>query len=59
MTRVFRYRTVALIGPWRDTPQAAMQDAMKAKQAAQDGGRDFGLRWLVPGSIELGLKITS
>lgn len=50
--RQFRYRTAALTGPWRDSHDSAMADAVRAKQAVierDDGGQ---ARWLVPGRIE-------
>lgn len=51
MTR-YRYRTPALTGRWRDTRQAAAEDAVRAKQAIADPGIEGGLHWLVPGEIE-------
>ncbi len=49
---LYRYRTSALVGPWRKTEREAVRDAVNASQAHQD--RRFGgvLRWLVPGEIE-------
>ncbi|MFN3945987.1 MAG: hypothetical protein ACK4K7_13770 [Allosphingosinicella sp.] len=47
--RKFRYRTRVLIGPWRDTPEQAMEDAVRARQAQPSDG---GPQWVVPGSIE-------
>jgi len=47
----FRYRTCVLIGPWRDTREQAMADAVHCDQARIDAsGED--IIWLVPGSIE-------
>lgn len=48
----FRYRTVALTGPWRDTRQEAMRDAAKAKQAVIDDEEPGSIEWIVPGRIE-------
>lgn len=49
----FRYRTATLLGPWRSTIEAAVADAVRAKQARRDeNGR--GWQWVVPGSIEEG-----
>jgi len=50
--RQYRYRTAALTGPWRDTHDAAIEDAVRAKQAVTDGGDDGEIRWVVPGRIE-------
>ena len=48
----FRYRTLTLVGPWRDTLEEAERDAVAARQASfSDKGSDR-LRWLVPGQIE-------
>ena len=33
---LYRYRTPALAGPWRETPDAALEDAVKAGQARND-----------------------
>jgi len=51
--RSFRYRTATLLGPWRESAEAAVQDAIRAKQARRDeeGG---GWHWVVPGAIEEG-----
>lgn len=48
----FRYRTSALTGPWRDTPDQALNDAVKAKQAWIDEDNPSDVRWIVPGQIE-------
>lgn len=47
----YRYRTNALIGPWRKSRVIALADAIRAKQAFWDdhSGR---VSWRVPGSIE-------
>ena len=41
-----------LAGPWRPNSDQAVEDAVKAKQAARDGEAECGIRWLVPGRIE-------
>ncbi len=46
----YRYRTAALVGPWRDTAERALADAMRSKQARLEEGGE--LVWLVPGRIE-------
>jgi hypothetical protein len=47
----FRYHTKTLLGPWRNSAESAVQDAIRAKQARRDeNGMDWD--WLVPGSIE-------
>ena len=48
----YRYRTPAVTGRWRDSREAAVRDAINAKQACQDLGEPGGVRWIVPGSIE-------
>lgn len=48
----YRYRTPALTGPWRDSQDEAVGDAVKAKQAEVDDGSASGIRWIVPGRIE-------
>lgn len=50
--RRYRYRTPVLTGPWRDSQDEAVRDAVKAKQAEIDGGSPSGVRWIVPGRIE-------
>jgi hypothetical protein len=46
----YRYRTAALVGPWRPCPEAALADAVRACQACYD---DSGaLAWRVSGAIE-------
>jgi hypothetical protein len=47
----FRYRTATLLGPWRATSDAALADAIRAKQARRDED-GIGWHWVVPGSIE-------
>ncbi len=46
---LYRYRTPALVGPWRKSARQALLDAVRANQARRD---DQTVRWLVPGSIE-------
>ncbi|MEA3013802.1 MAG: hypothetical protein QOD42_2347 [Sphingomonadales bacterium] len=48
----YRYRTAAVIGPWRETPEAALRDAVKAGQAVVDEDEPGGVRWKLPGTIE-------
>jgi hypothetical protein len=50
--RRYRYRTPALTGPWRDSAEGAMRDAVKAKQAQVDEDQSSGIKWIVPGRIE-------
>lgn len=52
--RRYRYRTPALAGPWRDSPDKAVADAVRARQASL-GGPD-GVLWVVPGEIEVEQK---
>jgi hypothetical protein len=49
---LYRYRTPALVGPWRKTARQAALDALRAKQALRDDRDRQELRWLVPGRIE-------
>lgn len=48
----YRYRTAALAGPWRALRQAALDDAVAAKQARPDESAPEGVLWVVPGEIE-------
>ena len=48
---LFRYRTSALVGPWRKTARQAVLDAVRARQARRDD-RARAVHWLVPGRIE-------
>ena len=48
----YRYRTPALTGPWRDTADQAIRDALNAKQAVVDEDDPANIRWIVPGQIE-------
>ena len=47
----YRYRTCAILGPWRLTSQEAEADAVKARQAKWSDSGD-SVVWLVPGEIE-------
>jgi hypothetical protein len=50
--RQYRYRTPALTGPWRDSRAAAVNDAVRAKQAEIEEEGPSNVRWIVPGRIE-------
>lgn len=50
----YRYRTSVLVGPWRDTCEKAVSDAIRNNQAKADVTGE-GIVWLVPGVIEVGL----
>ena len=50
--RRYRYRTSALAGPWRSSPEAALRDAIAARQVRYDEDAAAGLKWVVPGEIE-------
>lgn len=50
--RRYRYRTPALTGPWRDSHDDAVRDAVKAKQAQIEDDQPAGVKWIVPGQIE-------
>jgi hypothetical protein len=49
---LYRYRTKALVGPWRETRARAMADALHAGQIRRDEGDRHVLVWLVEGRIE-------
>ena len=49
---LYRFRTSALIGPWRKTARQAVLDAVRARQASRVGRDRKVLHWLVPGRIE-------
>lgn len=51
--RHYRYRTAALTGPWRESHDDAVRDAVNAKQADYDGDQPSGVNWVVPGEIEV------
>jgi hypothetical protein len=48
----FRYRTAALVGRWRETPEQAVEDAITSRQAEREEVPPSKLRWRVPGFIE-------
>lgn len=48
----YRYRTPALTGPWRDSYDEAVRDAVKAKQAQIGEDQLSDVKWIVPGQIE-------
>jgi hypothetical protein len=48
----YRYRTAALIGPWRAQARDAIDDAVLAHQAELDQKQPEGYRWLVQGDVE-------
>ena len=47
---LYRYRTEALVGPWRARREQAIGDAVLAGQARFNEALD--LEWTVPGEIE-------
>ena len=47
----FRYRTKTLLGSWRETFDAAVQDAIRAKQAREED-EGSGWHWVIDGTIE-------
>lgn len=51
--RRYRYRTPALTGPWRESHDDAVRDAVNAKQAQYDAEQVSGVKWIVPGEIEV------
>ena len=50
--RRYRYRTAALVGPWRESRARAARDAAKAGQVIVDGEDPLNFRWVVSGEIE-------
>ena len=48
--RRYRYRTPVLAGPWRESPDQALEDAARAGQVRLGPH----IRWRVPGQIEEG-----
>lgn len=50
----YRYRTTVLTGPWRESPDLALEDAAKAQQARVEEGPPPRIEWNVPGRIEQG-----
>jgi hypothetical protein len=51
-SHLYRYRTKALVGPWRRTRAQAMADALNAGQVRRDERDRDNLLWLVEGRIE-------
>lgn len=51
-SHIYRYRTKALVGPWRRTTAQAMADALHAGQVRRDERDRHNLLWLVEGRIE-------
>jgi hypothetical protein len=51
-SHIYRYRTKALVGPWRETRARAMADALRAGQIRHDEGDRRKFVWLVEGRIE-------
>jgi hypothetical protein len=49
---LYRYRTAALVGPWRKSARQAVLDAVRAHLVRREGRDKKSLRWLVPGRIE-------
>jgi hypothetical protein len=50
--RRYRYRTSVLTGPWRESREDAVRDAVRAKQAEMEDVKACRVRWIVPGVIE-------
>lgn len=50
--RRYRYRTAALVGPWRESEARAARDAARAGQIIVDREDPLNFRWVVPGEIE-------
>lgn len=55
----YRYRTALLVGAWRDHPEEAVDDAVRAGQARRGGPDRLAIRWLVKGMIETRDRATS
>lgn len=49
---LYRYRTAALVGPWRQSRAQAIADALHAGQARSDECDRGNLLWRVEGRIE-------
>ena len=45
----YRFRTAALIGPWRETEGEALEDACRARLCLCDGNK---VVWRVPAEIQ-------
>ncbi|HVQ10187.1 MAG TPA: hypothetical protein VMS43_17340 [Allosphingosinicella sp.] len=52
LSHIYRYRTKALVGPWRRTRAQALADALHAGQVRRDERDRHELRWMVEGRIE-------
>jgi hypothetical protein len=52
LTLSYRYLTPALAGPWRVRHEEAIEDAIRAGQAARDTTERPDYTWLVNGRIE-------
>ena len=52
LTLSYRYLTPALAGPWRMRQEEAIDDAIRAGQAARDTTERPDYTWLVNGRIE-------
>jgi flavin-binding protein dodecin len=50
--RRYRYRTIVLTGPWRESPEQAIEDAARAQQGRVDDRSPGRIEWNVPGRIE-------
>ena len=50
--RRYRYCTSVLTGPWRESREDAVRDAVRAKQAEIEDEKSGRVRWIVPGVIE-------
>jgi hypothetical protein len=48
----YRYRTAVLVGRWRDSAEAAVEDAVAARQARRHDKIHGAIHWVVPGEIE-------
>ena len=48
----YRYRTPAVVGPWRRTPEEAREDAVRAGQAERDRADPSRIVWRSDGHIE-------
>ena len=48
----FRYRTALLLGPWRSSPEDALEDAVRRGVARRVRGSADAVEWLFPGEIE-------
>lgn len=46
----YRYRTIVLLGAWKESAEEACDDAIRAKQAIRED--DGTITWRVSGSLE-------